>query len=163
MDISGSYTLNYPRERVWDALLDPDLLRRAVPGCQTLERVAEDTYHIGLSIGIAAVKGVYTGTLRLADLRPPDHLRMVVDGKGARGNLHGDGTLTLTAPSVDSTTITYTGQAQLNGPIAAVGNRLAGGAASMLIKMFFSRLGAALKEGEAAEQPEPMPEASAQP
>lgn len=150
MDISGSYTLYAPRERVWAALLDPDMLKQAIPGCERLDKEGEDTYLLRLSVGVAAVKGVYDGTLRLADPQPPQRYRMIVDGKGTRGVLHGDGTLALEARDANTTVVSYSGQAQLGGPIAGVGMRIAGSAANMLIKSYFARLTDALAEGAPA-------------
>ncbi|MGZ3679981.1 MAG: SRPBCC family protein, partial [Ktedonobacterales bacterium] len=146
MDISGSYTLYAPRERVWAALLDPDMLKQTVPGCERLDKESEGTFLLRLNIGVASVKGIYDGTLRLSDLHPPESYRMTVDGKGARGVLHGDGTLSLEARDPNTTVVSYSGQAQLGGPIAGVGMRVASGAANMLIKAYFSRLADLLGE-----------------
>lgn len=146
MDISGSYTLYAPRERVWAALLDPDMLKQTIPGCERLDKQGEDTFLLRLNIGVASVKGIYDGTLRLSDLHPPERYHMTVDGKGARGLLHGDGTLLLEARDPNTTVVSYSGQAQLGGPIAGVGMRVAGGAANMLIKSYFSKLADLLAE-----------------
>ncbi len=150
MDISGSYTLYAPRERVWAALLDPDMLKQTIPGCERLDKEGEDTFLLRLNIGVASVKGVYDGLLRLSDLNPPERYHMTVDGKGARGLLHGDGTLTLEATDTTTTVVTYSGQAHLGGSIAGVGMRVAGGAANMLIKAYFSRLADLLTVGAPA-------------
>src|SRR5690348_10813929 len=141
MDISGTYTLSAPRERVWSALQDPDTLRRTIPGCERLERADDGSYNVRLNVGVAAVKGVYDGKLRLTDLDPPARYRIVVDGKGLRGVLHGDGVLTLDAADANTTVVSYQGTALLGGALAGVGNRLAGGAAGMLIKSYFAKLG----------------------
>ncbi len=147
MDISGSYTLYAPRERVWAALLDPDMIKQTIPGCERLDKEGEDTFLLRLNIGVASVKGVYDGLLRLSDLNPPERYHMTVDGKGARGLLHGDGTLTLEATDTTTTVVNYSGQAHLGGSIAGVGMRVAGGAANMLIKAYFSRLADLLTVG----------------
>lgn len=140
MDISGSYTVYAPRERVWAALLDRDILKQTIPGCERLDKEGENTFLLRLNIGVASVKGVYDGTLHLSDLNAPERYHMTVDGKGARGLLHGDGILALEARDATTTVISYSGQAQLGGPIAGVGMRVAGGAANMLIKAYFSKL-----------------------
>lgn len=150
MDISGEYTLYAPRERVWNLLLDPDVLRRTIPGCEQLDPRGDDTYHVRLNVGIAAVKGIYTGTLQIADRKPPESYRMTVEGSGTRGVLHGDGTLSLEARDASTTVVRYSGQAQLGGAIASVGMRMAGGVANMLIKSFFARLADEVAGGPAA-------------
>jgi carbon monoxide dehydrogenase subunit G len=144
MDISGSYTLNAPREQVWDALLDPDLLKRAIPGCESLERTGDYQYAMRLNVDVAGVKGVYQGTMRVLDAQKPESYRVVVDGAGARGILHSDGVLRLAANDAGATDIHYTGQAQLGGPVASIGAQVARGAASMLLKRYFGRIASLL-------------------
>ena len=168
MDISGTYTLSAPREHVWSALQDPDTLRRTIPGCERLERADDGSYNVRLNVGVAAVKGVYDGKLRLTDLDPPTSYRIVVDGKGLRGVLHGDGVLTLDAPDANTTVVSYQGTALLGGALAGVGNRLAGGAAGMLIKSYFAKLGETVGAAGAAAPtmaaaPPAMPAAPAEP
>jgi uncharacterized protein len=157
MDVSGNYTLNAPREQVWDALLDPDTLKRTVPGCESLEKTGPDTYAVRLSVGVAGVRGVYDGTLKVLDARQPDTYRVVVDSAGARGILHGDGTLHLEAKDAATTIVHYSGQVQLGGPIASVGTRMAGGAANLLIKQYFGRLANVLPTQPTQPAP-PVPE-----
>jgi uncharacterized protein len=154
MDISGTYTLSAPREHVWSALQDPDTLRQTIPGCERLERADDGSYNVRLNVGVAAVKGVYDGKLRLTDLDPPARYRIVVDGKGLRGVLHGDGVLTLDAADANTTVVSYQGTALLGGALAGVGNRLAGNAAGMLIKSYFAKLGETV--GGAAAAPAAM-------
>lgn len=160
MDISGSYTLHAPRERVWAALLNPALLRQTIPGCEQLEATGENTYALKLSVGVAAIKGTYSGTLRLSDIVPPEHYTMSVEGNGARGNMRGTGTLQLgEAEDGTATLVNYSGHAQLGGPIASVGSRVAGGVASMLIKLYFGKLDGILKAQAVPPSVVPTPRA----
>jgi carbon monoxide dehydrogenase subunit G len=139
MDISGSYTLNAPREQVWDALLDPDLLKRAIPGCESLEPTGDNQYAMRLNVDVAGVKGAYQGTMRILDAQKPESYRVVVDGAGARGILHSDG-----------------GQAQLGGAVASIGAQVARGAASMLLKRYFARIASLLPAMAAVTAPAPV-------
>src|SRR5262249_10694454 len=95
VDITGSYLLHAPREQVWDALLDPQQLQRAIPGCEQVVREADGVYHLRIFVAIPTVKGVYDGTLCLVDAERPDRYRLILDGKGARGVLRGGGMLSL--------------------------------------------------------------------
>ena len=144
MDISGSYTLNAPREQVWDALLDPDLLKRAIPGCESLEPTGDNQYAMRLNVDVAGVKGAYQGTMRILDAQKPESYRVVVDGAGARGILHSDGVLRLQVNNAGATDIHYSGQAQLGGAVASIGAQVARGAASMLLKRYFGRIASLL-------------------
>jgi uncharacterized protein len=152
MQISGEYTLYAPRERVWEALLDPDMLRRIVPGCERLEREDADRYRVRANVHVAAVQGIYDGRLRLSDVQRPEHYSIAVEGSGARGVLHGEGAVRLEARDPGTTVIHYSGQAQLGGTIASVGSRMAQGAAELLLKQYFARLADTLE----VEQRQPV-------
>jgi carbon monoxide dehydrogenase subunit G len=156
MDISGSYTLNAPREQVWDALLDPDLLKRAIPGCESLEPTGDNQYAMRLNVDVAGVKGAYQGTMRILDAQKPESYRVVVDGAGARGILHSDGVLRLQANDAGATDIHYSGQAQLGGAVASIGAQVARGAASMLLKRYFARIASLLPAMAAVTAPAPV-------
>lgn len=143
MEISGDYTLYAPREQVWDALFDPDTLKRAIPGCESLTRIGDNEYTARLTVEAAGIKGIYDATLKVLDPQKPESLRLVVDGAGARGILHGDGTLHLEAQDgqdAGATAIHYAGQAQLGGTIASIGMGVASHEATRLINDCFARL-----------------------
>src|SRR5260370_10042178 len=76
MKIEGTHELNAPRERVYALLTDPEVLRRCIPGCESLEKTAENTYATSLKAGRAAIKGNFKGNARLQDMRPPEHYRI---------------------------------------------------------------------------------------
>src|SRR5881227_1650604 len=94
MKIEGTHGLRAPRERVFQSLTDPAMLQRCIPGCERLERTGEDAYAATLRTGVGAIKGVFNGNVRLEDIRPPEHYRIVVDGRGQPGFLKGAATST---------------------------------------------------------------------
>ena len=153
MKIEGTHELRAPRERVYAALLDPEVLARCIPGCEKLEATGEHAYATTLRTGVGAIKGVFTGSVRLEDMRPPEHYRIVVEGKGQPGFLKGAGDLDLTE-AAGVTTIKYAGDVQVGGTIAGVGQRMIQGAAKMLAAQFFTALEA---EAQAAHKDEPPP------
>src|SRR3977135_969096 len=106
MKIEGTYEINSTPERVFQCLIDPVVLKRCIPGCERLERTGENTYSTTIRAGVGSIKGLFTGNVRLEDLRPPNHFRIVVDGKGPPGFLKGAGDLDL-APHTGATAITY--------------------------------------------------------
>ena len=87
MKISGSVTVPHPVDAVWDAILDPAVLVRTIPGCSRLETVAENSYAMTVSAGVAAIKGTYDGTAVLSDLQPGSSLVMRLTGAGAPGTI----------------------------------------------------------------------------
>jgi carbon monoxide dehydrogenase subunit G len=139
MKVEGTHQLSAPRDRVYQLLVDPAVLQRCIPGCERLEQTAEDTYSATIRAGVGAIKGVFTGTVRLEEMRPPEHYRIVVKGKGAPGFLKGAGNLDLEAEG-DGTLIKYTGDLQLGGTIASVGQRMIQGTAKMMAGQFFTAL-----------------------
>jgi len=159
MNISGSYTLPVAPERAYQMLQDPAILAQAMPGCESLEKIGPDEYRMKMKVLLAALSGQFAGTVRITDQSPPSSFRLVVEGSGHVGFLKGDGLLklapadpravtsTATSPAASpsgsnaaSTIVSYEGQAQVGGTLAAVGQRLIDGTAKMMIKRFFDKL-----------------------
>ena len=163
MRVEGSYTFNAPREEVWSAILDPDVLGRTLPGGQELERVAENQYKAKMKIKVGPVQGIFSGTVNLSDLNPPESYHLDVQGNGAPGFVKGEGRLRLEAH--DGTTMMhYEGDAQVGGRLASVGQRLMDTSAQALIRQSLEALDAqimarqATPEGEEVElSPPPEP------
>jgi carbon monoxide dehydrogenase subunit G len=142
MELSGSHTFEAPQARVWAVLTDPETLRRCLPGCQKFELTPDGSYEVTMSLGIAAIKGTYTGTVRMQDERPPDSYTLKVAARGGAGFVTGQGDFTLapTGPAAAHTLVHYTGQAQVGGKIAGVGQRLLLAGAYMVAGQFFKAL-----------------------
>jgi carbon monoxide dehydrogenase subunit G len=140
MEISGSRTFDAPQQMVWEVLTDPDTLKRTLPGCQKFEPLGGGKYDISMSLGIAAIKGTYSGTVHLLNEEPPDSYTLKVSAKGAVGFIDGQGDFKLAPISEDQTELNYTGQAQVGGKIAGVGQRLLHAGANLVIVMFFKAL-----------------------
>ena len=139
MKIEGTHELRAGRERVYRALTDPSVLQRCIPGCERLEMTGENTYSTTLRAGVGSIKGVFTGNVRLEEMRPPSHYRIVVDGKGQPGFMKGSGDLDLDERD-GATIIKYAGDVQVGGTIASVGQRMIQGAAKMMASQFFTAL-----------------------
>jgi uncharacterized protein len=152
MKIEGTHQLNATRDRVYRSLIDPEVLKRCIPGCERLEKTSENTYSATIRSGVGAIKGVFTGTVRLEDMRPPEHYRIVVEGKGAPGFLKGSGNLDLEEEG-GGTLIKYTGDLQLGGTIAGVGQRMIQGTAKMMASQFFTALEAEAQTKTGAAPP----------
>jgi carbon monoxide dehydrogenase subunit G len=153
MKINGTQTFPAPRQKVWEFLIDPQRLARCLPGCEKLEAVGDNEYASQMNVGLAAVKGVYTGKVKLNELQPPSHYKMLIDGKGKQGFIKGNGILDLEEQN-GQTLLEYSGDIQVGGPLASVGQRMIDGAAKMMIGQFFAAMDAELKAmpGEGVRQ-----------
>ena len=144
MKIEGSHEIPAPRQQVWEAFLDPDRLRQAMPGCEKLEAVGDDEYKATLKIGIAAVKGTFEGKVKLSDKKAPDSYRMAVEGSGGPGFVRGEAAISLVEVP-GGTRVDYNADVQVGGLIAGVGQRLLGGVSKMMADQFFGRMSDLLK------------------
>lgn len=139
MKIQGTHQINLDRERVFSALIDPIILQRCIPGCESLEQTGDNAYLATMKAGVGAVKGTFKGHVRLEDVQVPTHYKMIVDGKGTPGFVKGTGDFDL-SDSDGATAIAYSGEMQVGGVIASVGQRMIEAAAKMLAAKFFSEL-----------------------
>ncbi|HEX8843567.1 MAG TPA: carbon monoxide dehydrogenase subunit G [Pyrinomonadaceae bacterium] len=152
MKIEGTHELRAKRERVYQALTDPEVLKRCIPGCERLEKTDENAYAATLKAGVGSIKGIFNGNVRLEEMRAPEHFRMVVDGKGQPGFLKGTGDIDLEEQG-EATVIKYAGDVQVGGTIASVGQRMIQGAARMMASQFFTAIEAEAKTEEGAPPP----------
>ena len=142
MKISGTYTLPLSQERAYAVMQDPEVLARAIPGCESLEKVGPDEYRMKMKMALASLSGAFEGKVRITEQTPPNSFRLVVEGTGRIGFVKGDGLLRLTSAESGGTEVAYEGDAQVGGTIAAVGQRLIDGTAKTMIKKFFDKLAA---------------------
>jgi hypothetical protein len=118
---------------------DPEVLARAIPGCEGLERIGPDEYRMKMKMAIASLSGAFEGKVRITDQAPPASFKLLVEGTGKMGFMKGEGVLKLAAAEA-GTEVAYEGDAQVGGTMAAVGQRLIDATAKMLIKRFFEKL-----------------------
>ena len=139
MRVEGTHELSAQRERVWAMLMDPRVLERTLPGCEKLDPEGENDYRATLKIGLAAVRGAYSGRVRMTDLVPPESYNLVLEGKGSSGFVRGTARVELTDKGTTSA-LHYTGEIQVGGLIAAIGQRMLQGMSSTLLNQFFQNL-----------------------
>jgi carbon monoxide dehydrogenase subunit G len=165
MKIQGEYTFDAPRERVWRALLDPEVLARTLPGCERLERTGDNEFRGVLNVQIGPVKGQFQGALQLSDILPLEGYHMKLDGSGPSGFMNGQGELRL-ADAPAGTTLRYDLDTQIGGRIAGLGQRLVESSAKSITRQGLEGLArelAAMKDpvaetaAETAEETTPPP------
>ena len=136
MKLAGTLTLPATPEEVWSLLTDASRLAPLLPGCERLEPDGPDRYKAAVKFGIAAISGKYAGTLEFAEKKPPHSLVLKMDGKGLPGFVKGEGRIEL-APIGSDTELTYSGEAQVGGLIASLGQRMLDAAARKIVQQFF--------------------------
>ena len=141
---------------VYDALNDPAVLVRCIPGCQRLEEIGDDAYAMTVAAGVGSIKGVYDGRVRLTDQQPPHTFRLHADGAGAAGTIAADVLVTLESTD-DGTSLTYDADATVGGMIGGVGQRMLVGVSKRMAAEFFDNVEAALAAGPDAERAETAP------
>lgn len=152
MDVQGEYTFQAPRELVWNALQDPDVLGSVMPGGQGFAQVGENAYAGELQIRVGPVQGVFSGNIQLSDIVELEGYTMDVDGKGAPGFVKANGSMQLTSLDNGHTFMTYTGTARIGGRIASVGQRLLDSSAKSIIRQSLEGLDEYLQVQMAAQQ-----------
>jgi uncharacterized protein len=138
MKVSGTATLHAERGAVWAALNDPAILVRTIPGCQRLETTGPDSYAMTLTAGVASIKGVYRGEVRISDQDEPGSFVLTASGAGAPGTVDARVDVTLAAAGDSTTTLSYDADATVGGMIGGVGQRMLSGVARKTAGEFFS-------------------------
>ena len=139
MKLEGTYEVPAPRKKVWEAFLDPKVLKKAIPGCEKLEAIGPDEYKATMKVGVGGVKGTFEGKVKLSDKQAPDSYKMAVEGSGGPGFIRGETIITLTDQD-GGTRVSYTADLQVGGLIASVGQRMLGGVSKMMADKFFNRM-----------------------
>lgn len=124
MLLESQFTFNGPREKVWDILQDPDVLILAVPGTQSLKKLAEGEFEGEMNVKIGPLNGVFLGHVTLSNRVPPESYTLVVDSKGPLGYGKGSGTVKLEATDANTTVMKYSIELEVGGKLAGVGQRL---------------------------------------
>ena len=139
MRFTGNNTIGAPVEQVWDALLDPAVLVRTIPGCERLEETGENAYAMTVTAGVAAIKGTYSGSCALSDLQPHQSLVMKLDGAGAPGTIGATVNVSF-APAEGGTSVSYDADAVVGGMIGGVGQRMLSSVSKRMAGEFFANV-----------------------
>jgi carbon monoxide dehydrogenase subunit G len=139
MEMQGTRQLPVSREQAWEALNNPEVLKRCIPGCDKFELVGEHRYAVGVAIKIGPVSAKFSGTVTLQDIDPPNGYALVFDAQGGvAGFGKGESNVSLT-PNAQGCELHYTVQSRIGGKLAQLGQRLVDGAAKSLAEDFFKR------------------------
>lgn len=162
MDMSGEYRIPAPRNDVWNALNDPEVLKACIPGCESLEMTSPTEMTAAVTSKIGPVKARFTGVVTLENINAPESYTISGEGKGGvAGFAKGGADVKLTEDG-DGTILTYTARAQVGGKLAQLGSRLIDSTARKMADDFFGKFSemvagasAASAEADAADADDP--------
>jgi len=149
MDMTGTQHIEAPREAVWAALNDPDVLRRCIPGCESIEKISDTEMNAKVTLKIGPVKASFTGKVTLSDLDPPNGYRISGEGAGGVAGLAKGGATVRLQKDGSATILDYDVKAQIGGKLAQLGGRLIDSTAKKLAAEFFEKFGEVVAPSEA--------------
>ena len=161
MEMTGEYRIPAPRQRVWEALNDPEILKQCIPGCEELEKKSDTEFEARVLAKVGPVKARFKGRVALSDINPPESYVISGEGKGGpAGFARGGATVRL--EEVDGvTTLRYEAKADVGGKLAQIGSRLVQGTAKKMADEFFGKFSEVVTAREAPEVvPPPAPPAA---
>ena len=139
MELKATYSFSIAPARLWDSLMDPEVIASCLPGCQKFEPIGEDEYRVVMQAAVAAIGGSFGGTVRIADKQPLQSYRLIVDGSGSPGFAKGESIVRLReTPSGSDVDVNAT--ITIGGLVAQVGQRLLGVTGKMMMDRFFNCL-----------------------
>lgn len=140
MKVAGAHAVAALPDLVYTLLTDPATLAKCIPGCEGLEHLGNGDYKMKMKLGIGSVSGRFDGKVQLADQKPPESYRMIVEGSSKVGFMKGDGVLSFSTAEGASSNVAFEGEVHVGGAIANVGQRLIETTAKLIIKRFFDNV-----------------------
>jgi uncharacterized protein len=139
MDMTGERRIPAPRQTVWEALNDTEVLKASIPGCESLEKLEDDQMKATAAVKVGPISARFTGKVQLTDIDPPNGYRISGEGQGGvAGFAKGGANVSLTDDGAD-TLLSYQVNAQVGGKLAQLGGRLIDATAKQMADAFFDR------------------------
>ena len=150
MAITGEYRIAAPREAVWAALNDPEVLKACIPGCEELTKLSDTEIDARVAAALGPVRATFATRIQLSDMNPPESYTISGEGKAAAGFGKGSAQVNLTEDGA-VTVLRYSADLRLGGKLAQVGSRLLEGATRQLADQFFDAFAQRLDAGAAKQ------------
>jgi carbon monoxide dehydrogenase subunit G len=150
MQITGSFIVPAPRQRVWEGLNDPEILRQCIPGCEELTRVGDNAFEGKVVAKVGPVKASFAGKVTLADLDPPNGYTIQGEGKGGVAGFAKGSAKVALHDDPGGTKLDYSADASVGGKLAQIGGRLVEAAANQTAEGFFAKFSELVSAGGAA-------------
>ena len=140
MELKGNHNINASAQKVWDLLMDPEVLAKITPGISKLELIGPDQYDAIAMVKMGPVKGSFKGSLTVQEKQEPHHFSLLISQKSKIGNVSATVAIDINEVSENSCEVAFDGKAKLSGLLARTGQRVLSGVANTLSKQFFSAL-----------------------
>ena len=141
MDLTGEYRIPAPREAVWAALNDPEILKQCIPGCEEIVKLSDTEMTAKVTARVGPVKASFAGKVTLSDLDPPNGYRISGEGQGGVAGFAKGGADVSLASAGQDTRLSYKVKANVGGKLAQIGSRLVDAAANKVAGDFFAAWG----------------------
>jgi uncharacterized protein len=164
MEMTGEFRIPARRERVWEALNDPETLKRAIPGCETIEKVTDTQFTARVVAKVGPVRATFGGKVNLSDLDPPKAYTISGEGTGGvAGFAKGSAKVNLDEEDGETTLLRYAVQAHVGGKLAQIGSRLIDATSRKMADDFFNRFAETISPpaGNGADTATPAAQATA--
>ena len=142
MDMQGTRQLAVSQQQAWSALIDPDVLKVCIPGCDRIELGEDQQYLIGMAVKVGPVSAKFSGKISLMDMKPPESYTLNFEGQGGVAGFGKGQAQVKLIPNDQGCELQYVVNAQVGGKIAQLGQRLIDGAAKSLSEDFFKKFDA---------------------
>jgi carbon monoxide dehydrogenase subunit G len=142
MDMTGERRIPAPRQIVWEALNNPEVLKISIPGCESLEKLADDQMRATAAVKVGPISARFTGKVQLTDINPPNGYRISGEGQGGVAGFAKGGANVALADDGADTLLSYQVNAQVGGKLAQLGGRLIDATAKQMADAFFDRFSA---------------------
>lgn len=157
MDMTGEFRIPAPRDAVWRALNDPEVLKQCIPGCETVEKTSETEFVAKVTAAVGPVKAKFGGKVTLSDIDPPNGYTISGDGQGGAAGFAKGGAKVSLVEDAGGTLLRYQVSAQVGGKLAQVGSRLIDGVSKKMAEEFFNRFAAQVAEQNPAPEQATLP------
>ena len=161
MDMQGTRQLAVTQQQAWDALNDPEMLKKCLPGCDRFESTGDGQYAVTMAVKVGPVSAKFNGKVTLSDVQPPASYKLAFEGQGGVAGFGKGASEVSLVPNDGGCELGYTVQAQVGGKVAQLGQRLIDGAAKSMADDFFKRFDQELQALHAPAPPADAAEAAA--
>ncbi len=152
MEMTGEQQIPAPREKVWEGLNDPEVLKASIPGCQELSKTEDGGFEAKVKAKVGPVSATFTGAVQLSNIDPPNGYTISGEGKGGVAGFAKGGADVKLSDAGEGTLLSYTVNAQVGGKLAQIGSRLIDSTAKKMAGQFFEKFSEAVSGGEAASE-----------